>query len=204
MDDPGAGTHPLDVTTVDHTPIAIRVSMHQRSGEHPGDDLDASMRMIGIAGTGPELVVVAHEQRGEGHVVRVVMVSEGEAVVGDASGRLSPETLISTSEHDARLGHLSSIAGYGGRMPARPTPEAIAPAQESVWDYPRPPSIVASDEQILIRLEGVDICETNTSWRILETSHPPTYYLPRQHFPTVRWFPATATVSASGRARRHT
>ncbi len=140
------------------------------------------MRMIGIAGTRSELVVVADEQRGEGHIVRVVMVSEGEAVVGDASGRLSSETLPRTSEHDGRLGHLSSIAGYGGRMPARPTPEAIAPGQESVWDYPRPPAIMASDEQIVIRLGGVDICETNTSWRILETSHPPTYYLPRAAF----------------------
>jgi uncharacterized protein (DUF427 family) len=28
-------------------------------------------------------------------------------------------------------------------------------------------------------LGGVEICETRTSWRILETGHPPTYYLPR-------------------------
>ena len=67
-------------------------------------------------------------------------------------------------------------------MPARPAPEAIAPGQESVWDYPRPPAIAASDEQVVIRLGGVDICETNISWRILETSHPPTYYLPRTAF----------------------
>src|SRR4029453_15599043 len=140
------------------------------------------MRMIGIAGTLAELIVVADQQRREGHIVRVVMVSEGEAVVGEASGRLSSETLPRTSEHDGRPGHLPSIAGYRGRMPARPTPEAIAPGQESVWDYPRPPAIVASDEQIVIRLGGVEICETNTSWRILETSHPPTYYLPRAAF----------------------
>ena len=31
-------------------------------------------------------------------------------------------------------------------------------------------------------LGGVEICETRTSWRILETSHPPTYYLPRSAF----------------------
>ena len=103
-------------------------------------------------------------------------------MVGEASRRLSSETLPRPSEHDGRLRHLSSIAGYGGRMPARPTPEAIAPGQESVWDYPRPPAIVASDEQVVIRLGGMDICETNTSWRILETSHPPTYYLPRAAF----------------------
>ena len=31
-------------------------------------------------------------------------------------------------------------------------------------------------------LGGVEICQTRTSWRILETSHPPTYYLPRSAF----------------------
>jgi uncharacterized protein (DUF427 family) len=40
----------------------------------------------------------------------------------------------------------------------------------------------ASDEEILVILGGVDICETRRSWRILETSHPPTYYLPRAAF----------------------
>jgi uncharacterized protein (DUF427 family) len=41
---------------------------------------------------------------------------------------------------------------------------------------------VASDEEIIVKLGGVEICETNTSWRILETGHPPTYYLPRSAF----------------------
>jgi len=67
-------------------------------------------------------------------------------------------------------------------MAARPVPEPIAPGQESVWDYPRPPALVASDEQITVVLGGVEICETSTSWRVLETSHPPTYYLPRAAF----------------------
>ena len=54
-------------------------------------------------------------------------------------------------------------------MSARPVPEPIAPGQESVWDYPRPPAIRASDEEIIVILGGVEICETRTSWRILET-----------------------------------
>jgi uncharacterized protein (DUF427 family) len=40
----------------------------------------------------------------------------------------------------------------------------------------------ASDEEIIVILGGVEICETRRSWRILETSHPPTYYLPRSAF----------------------
>jgi uncharacterized protein (DUF427 family) len=67
-------------------------------------------------------------------------------------------------------------------MRGRPVPEPIAPGQESVWDYPRPPVLRASDEEILVVLGGVEICETRTSWRCLETSHPPTYYLPRTAF----------------------
>ena len=67
-------------------------------------------------------------------------------------------------------------------MSPRPVPEPIAPGQESVWDYPRPPAIRNSDEEIMVILGGVPICETRASWRILETSHPPTYYLPRSAF----------------------
>lgn len=67
-------------------------------------------------------------------------------------------------------------------MAARPAPEAIAPGQESVWDYPRPPAIMASDEEIIVKLGGVEICESSMSWRILETGHPPTYYIPRSAF----------------------
>ena len=64
----------------------------------------------------------------------------------------------------------------------RPVPEAIAPGQESVWDYPRPPAVRFSDEEVVVVLGGVEICETRSSWRVLETSHPPTYYLPRSAF----------------------
>jgi uncharacterized protein (DUF427 family) len=67
-------------------------------------------------------------------------------------------------------------------MSDHPVPDLIAPGQESVWDYPRPPALRASEELITVMLGGEEICETRTSWRILETSHPPTYYLPRSAF----------------------
>jgi uncharacterized protein (DUF427 family) len=67
-------------------------------------------------------------------------------------------------------------------MLPRPVPEPVAPGQESVWDYPRPPAIRPSDAHIVVILGGVTVCETSTSWRVLETSHPPTYYLPRSAF----------------------
>ena len=46
----------------------------------------------------------------------------------------------------------------------------------------RPPAVRFSDELIVVVLGGVEICETSASWRVLETSHPPTYYLPRTAF----------------------
>ena len=50
--------------------------------------------------------------------------------------------------------------------------------KESVWDYPRPPRLEAVPERIRIVLAGVTIAETISAYRVLETSHPPNYYLP--------------------------
>ena len=65
---------------------------------------------------------------------------------------------------------------------ARPTPEPTSSGQESVWDYPRPPRVESSAETVEVWLGGVRIARTTASWRVLETSHPPTYYLPRDAF----------------------
>lgn len=60
--------------------------------------------------------------------------------------------------------------------------EQRGPGQESVWDYPRPPRLEPSSESIQIVLAGIEIASTTRSYRVLETSHPPTYYLPRTAF----------------------
>jgi uncharacterized protein (DUF427 family) len=52
------------------------------------------------------------------------------------------------------------------------------PGQESVWDYPRPPVIVADSRLIQVRLNGVLVAETRAAKRVLETASPPTFYLP--------------------------
>jgi uncharacterized protein (DUF427 family) len=54
--------------------------------------------------------------------------------------------------------------------------------QESVWDYPRPPRLEEFVGTITIELGGQTIASTARAWRVLETSHPPTYYLPREAF----------------------
>jgi len=58
----------------------------------------------------------------------------------------------------------------------------VEPGQESVWDYPRPPRLEVFDGEITVELGGEVIAATSHGWRVLETSHPPTYYLPRTAF----------------------
>jgi len=50
--------------------------------------------------------------------------------------------------------------------------------QRSVWDFPRPPALEQWHEHVVVRLGGVVVAETSDAWSVLETSHPPTYYLP--------------------------
>ena len=52
------------------------------------------------------------------------------------------------------------------------------PGQESVWDYPRPPRLEPVEKRIEVYFGGVKIADTRGAFRVLETSHPPVYYLP--------------------------
>ncbi|WP_419817041.1 DUF427 domain-containing protein [Glaciibacter flavus] len=63
-------------------------------------------------------------------------------------------------------------------------PRRIEPGagQESVWDYPRPPRIERVDARVSIDLGGQRVLDTRDVVRVLETSHPPVYYLPIADF----------------------
>lgn len=52
------------------------------------------------------------------------------------------------------------------------------PGQESVWDYPRPPRWEDTPKHLCIVFAGVTVADTRRAKRVLETSHPPVYYLP--------------------------
>lgn len=54
------------------------------------------------------------------------------------------------------------------------------PGQESVWDYPRPPACEPTKKTIKAVVDGIVLVETTGAYRVLETSHPPVYYFPRQ------------------------
>ncbi len=49
---------------------------------------------------------------------------------------------------------------------------------ESVWDYPRPPRVEPSHKLVRVEFAGEVIAETTHALRVLETSHPPVYYIP--------------------------
>ncbi len=51
------------------------------------------------------------------------------------------------------------------------------PGQESVWDYPRPPRLEKTSKPIQVVFNGVLIADTRRAFRVLETSHPPVYYI---------------------------
>ncbi|MFW8625593.1 DUF427 domain-containing protein [Deinococcus sp. ME38] len=59
-----------------------------------------------------------------------------------------------------------------------PAPVPAGPGQESVWAYPRPPRLERTHRHLEIWLGGQRIAATSGAYRVLETSHPPTYYLP--------------------------
>jgi len=62
----------------------------------------------------------------------------------------------------------------------RPTPDPAGPGQESVWDFPRPAVAEACKSEIKVKYGGKMIASTTKAVRTLETSHPPTYYIPQE------------------------
>lgn len=47
-----------------------------------------------------------------------------------------------------------------------------------MWDYPRPPRLERTERRIRVVFGGETIVDTTAGWRVLETSHPPGYYVP--------------------------
>ena len=61
----------------------------------------------------------------------------------------------------------------------KPQPDQVALGQESVWAYPRPAIAEPTSRRLRIVHRGVTVADTAKGVRTLETSHPPTYYFPR-------------------------
>src|ERR1700710_1663407 len=72
------------------------------------------------------------------------------------------------------------MGGMPSRLPANVVPEVPGPGQESVWEYPRPPRLEPSSREVTVSAGEVLIARTTAAFRVLETSHPPTWYLPTE------------------------
>jgi uncharacterized protein (DUF427 family) len=69
------------------------------------------------------------------------------------------------------------------RAPVAPSTRIVpGPGQESVWDFPRPPRVESSAERVVVWFGGQVVADSRDAVRVLETSHPPVYYLPRAAF----------------------
>lgn len=64
----------------------------------------------------------------------------------------------------------------GGTRP--PFAVVPGPGQVSVWDFPRPPVLQAEPREVVVRWGAAEIVRTRRAWRVLETAHPPSVYLP--------------------------
>ena len=91
------------------------------------------------------------------------------------------ERLVDAHRNDLRA-HEAAERRRAGE--GRSSPQCVGarhscePAQESVWDYPRPPRLERSARRVRIVLGGGVIADSTRAHRVLETSHPPVYYVP--------------------------
>lgn len=86
-------------------------------------------------------------------------------------------------------------------------PERLEPGegQESVWDYPRPPRLVPSSDRVRVVVGELTLADSTGSVRVLETSHPPVYYIPPNDVDRQRLVPSSHTSFCEwkGYARYH-
>ncbi len=85
----------------------------------------------------------------------------------------------------------------------RPKPIKPHAGQESVWDYPRPPRVEPGHQRVVVRLGGEVIADTTDAVRVLETSHPPVYYLPLTAFRSGVLVPVDGTSFCEFKGQAH-
>jgi uncharacterized protein (DUF427 family) len=70
----------------------------------------------------------------------------------------------------------SQLSDFGERPDFAVEP---GPAQESVWDYPRPPAVKRDSRAVEVRNGSALIAVSTGSFKVMETASPPTFYIPR-------------------------
>jgi uncharacterized protein (DUF427 family) len=59
-----------------------------------------------------------------------------------------------------------------------PFADLPGPGQASVWDFPRPPRLAPDTREVVIRWGTTEVARTRRAIRVLETAHPPSFYIP--------------------------
>ncbi len=72
---------------------------------------------------------------------------------------------------------------------------------ESVWDYPRPPVVVPDDRLVEVSFAGRLLASSRRALRVLETSHPPVFYLPQADVATELLRPADGSTLCEWKGR---
>ncbi|MBP3035835.1 DUF427 domain-containing protein [Arthrobacter sp. zg-ZUI100] len=73
--------------------------------------------------------------------------------------------------------------------------------QENVWDYPRPPRVDPTSEHVQVFLGGELVADTTSAVRVLETSHPPVYYIPLEDLAPDVLVPASGSTFCEFKGR---
>jgi uncharacterized protein (DUF427 family) len=79
--------------------------------------------------------------------------------------RIAPIREACRESAKVRLRVAGHAAVYGGRV-------------ERVWDYPRPPAVTPCERRVRAEWAGEMLADSRHALRVLETSHPPTIYIP--------------------------
>lgn len=107
-----------------------------------------------------------------------------------------------TPRRTLQSGLMLGLSGGGRRFWMR----MASPARESVWSYPRPPRVEESARLVRVVLGGQVIAESTRTKRVLESSHPPAYYIPIEDIRAGVLAPSerTSFCEFKGGARYHT
>lgn len=80
-----------------------------------------------------------------------------------------------------------------GPRPPEVTPEPIGEGEESVWDYPRPPTVHKEPREIRVIYNDVEIARSSNALKVTETAGAPVYYLPQEDVQMLHLEPSTQT-----------
>ena len=83
----------------------------------------------------------------------------------------------------------------------KPKPQKPGKNQESVWDYPRPPILEKVSEHLNVVHQEKVIASTNNGYRVLETSHPPVYYIPAEDVKMELLYPSSLSTYCEFKGR---